>query len=46
MKKPPVLVPPQLDKTFMLYVAADTETIGSSLLQEFEGKKRVVAYLS
>jgi hypothetical protein len=40
MKEPPVLVPPQL------YVAADTQTIGSALIQEFKGKERVVAYLS
>jgi hypothetical protein len=46
MKEPPVLVPPQLDKPFKLYVAADTQTIGSALIQEFEGKERVVAYLS
>jgi hypothetical protein len=29
MKEPPVLVPPQLNKPFKLYVAADTQTIGS-----------------
>jgi hypothetical protein len=46
MKEQPVLVPPQLDKPFRLYVAADTQTIGSALIQEFEGKERVVAYLS
>jgi hypothetical protein len=46
MKEPPVLVPPQLDKPFKLYVEADTQTIGSALIQEFEGKERVVAYLS
>jgi hypothetical protein len=46
MKEPPVLVPPQLSKPFKLYVAADTQTIGSALIQEFEGKERVVAYLS
>jgi ribonuclease HI len=46
MKEPPVLVPPQLNKPFKLYVAADTQTIGSALMQEFEGKERVVAYLS
>jgi hypothetical protein len=45
MKEPPVLVPPQLDKPFKLYVAADTKTIGSALIQEFEGHERVVAYL-
>jgi hypothetical protein len=46
MKEPPVLVPLQLNKPFKLYVAADTQTIGSALIQEFEGKERVVAYLS
>jgi hypothetical protein len=45
MKEPPVLVPPQLNKPFKLYVAADTQTIGSTLIQESEGKERVVAYL-
>jgi hypothetical protein len=37
MKEPPVLVPSQLDKPFKLYVAADTQTIGSALIQEFKG---------
>jgi hypothetical protein len=46
MKEPPVLVPPQLNKPFKLYVAADTQTIGSALIQEFGGKERIVAYLS
>jgi hypothetical protein len=46
MEEPPVLVPPQLNNPFKLYVAADTQTIGSALIQEFEGKERVVAYLS
>jgi hypothetical protein len=46
MKEPPVLVPPQLNKPFKLYVVADTQTIGSTLIQEFEGKERVDAYLS
>jgi hypothetical protein len=46
MKEPPVLIPPQLNKPFKLYVAADTQTIGSALIQEFEGKERIVAYLS
>jgi hypothetical protein len=46
MREPPVLVPPQLNNPFKLYVAATTQTIGSALIQEFEGKERVVAYLS
>jgi hypothetical protein len=32
MKEPPVLVPPQLNMPFKLYVAADTQTIGSALI--------------
>ena len=39
MKCPPVLVPPQQSKTFKLYVSADSQTIGSTLIQEFEGKE-------
>jgi tryptophan synthase alpha subunit len=31
---------------FKLYVAADTQIVGSALIQEFEGNERVVAYLS
>jgi hypothetical protein len=46
MKEPPVLVPPKLNKPLNLYVAADTQTIGSALIQEFEGKERIVAFLS
>jgi ribonuclease HI len=46
MKEPLVLVPPQLNKPFKLYVAADTQTIGSALIQEFEVKEWIVAYLS
>jgi ribonuclease HI len=45
MKEPPVLVPPQLNRTFKLYVAADAQTIVSAHIQKFEGKERVVAYL-
>jgi hypothetical protein len=46
MKSPPVLVPPQQGKPFKLYVSADSQTIRSSLMQEFEGKERVIFYLS
>jgi hypothetical protein len=46
IKESPVLAPPQLNKPFKLYVAADTQTIRSALIQEFEGKERVIAYLS
>ena len=46
MKCPPMLVPPQQGKPFKLYVSADDQTIGLALMQEFEGKERVVFYLS
>jgi len=46
MKAPPVLVPPRLDKPFKMYVAAGSLTIGLALMQEFEGKDRVIAYLN
>jgi hypothetical protein len=46
MKAPPMLVPPQLGKPFKLYVSADNHTIRSALMQEFEGKERVIFYLS
>ena len=38
MKSPLVLVPPQQGKPFKLYVSADSQTIESALMQEFEGK--------
>ena len=46
MKSPPMRVPPQQGKPFKLYVSADSQTIGCALMQEFEGKERVVFYLS
>jgi hypothetical protein len=46
MKFPPVLIPPQKGKPFKLYEATDNHTIGSVLMQEFEGKERVIFYLS
>lgn len=46
MKRPPVLVPPRQGKPFKLYVSADDKSIGSALMQEFEGMERVVLYLS
>ena len=46
MKYPSVLVPPQRGKPFKLYLSADDQTIGLALMQEFEGKERVIFYLS
>jgi hypothetical protein len=46
MREPPLLLSPQLKKPFKLYLAADTQTIGLALIQEYEGKELLVAYLS
>jgi hypothetical protein len=43
---PPVLVPPQHGKAFRLYLSTDDTVIGSTLIQEFEGKEYVICYLS
>src|SRR5688572_30392837 len=43
---PPVLVPPQANKPFRLCLSADERAIGSALVQEFEGKERVIYYVS
>ena len=40
-KCPHVLVPPQQGKPFKLYISADSQTIGSALMQEFEGKNEL-----
>ena len=45
MTCPPVLVPPQQGKPFKLYISTDNQTLGSALMQEFNGKERVVFYL-
>ena len=42
----PVLVPPQHGKPLRLYLSTDDAVIGSALIQEFEGKERVIYYLS
>ena len=41
IKSPPMLVPPQQGKPLKLYVSANSQTIGSALVQEFEGKERL-----
>ena len=46
LTNPPVLVPPQQGKPFKLYLSTDDMVIGSALIQEFEGKQRVIYYLS
>jgi len=42
----PVLIPPQQGKPFRLYLSTDGMVIDSALIQEFEGKERVIYYLS
>jgi len=46
LTNPRVLVPPQHGKPFKLYLSTDDAVIGSTLIQEFEGKERVIYYLS
>ena len=46
LTNPPVLIPPQQGKPFKLYLSTDGMVIGSALIQEFEGKERVINYLS
>ena len=46
LTNPPVLVPPQQGKPFRLYLSTDDMVIGSALIQEFEGRERVIYYLS
>jgi ribonuclease HI len=46
LTNPLVLVPPQHGKPFRLYLSTDDTVIGSALIQKFEGKERVICYLS
>ena len=46
LSSPPVLVPPKEGVPFKLYVSADIKSIGSTLIQEQDGKDRVIFYLS
>jgi len=46
LTNPPVLIPPQQGKPFRLYLCTDGMVIGLALIQEFEGKERVIYYLS
>jgi hypothetical protein len=39
-------VPPQDKKSFKLYLSANKWAIGSSLVQEFEGKERIIYFVS
>ena len=46
LTSPPMLVPLQKHKPFKLYLSADERDIGSTLIQEFEGKERVIYFVS
>jgi len=46
LTNPPVLIPHQQGKPFRLYLSTDGMVIDSTLNQEFEGKERVIYYLS
>jgi hypothetical protein len=46
LKSSPVLMPPQDNKPFKLYLSANERAIGPALVQEFEGKERVVYFVS
>jgi hypothetical protein len=46
LSKPPVLVPPQQDKPFYVYLSVGDTSITSVVIQVHDGKERVVFYLS
>ncbi len=46
LSSPPVLISPQKGVPFRLYLSAGEKSIGSVLIQELEGKERVVFYLT
>jgi hypothetical protein len=46
LSKPPVLIPPQQDKRFYIYLSVGDTSIASVVIQVHDGKKRVVFYLS
>ena len=46
LSKPPVLVPPQQDRPFYVYLSVGDTSIASVLVQKHDGQERVVFYLS
>jgi hypothetical protein len=46
LSKPPVLVPPQQDKPFYVYLSVGDTSITSVVIQVHDSKERVVFYLS
>jgi hypothetical protein len=46
LSKPPMLVPPQQDRPFYVYLSVGDTSIASVVIQVHDGKQRVVFYLS
>jgi ribonuclease HI len=46
LSKPPMLVPPQQDKPFYIYLSVGDTSIASVVIQVHDGKERVVFYFS
>jgi hypothetical protein len=46
MARPPVLVPPQQDRSFYIYLSVGDTSITSVVVQVYDGKEKVVFYLS
>jgi hypothetical protein len=46
LSKPPVLVPPQQDRPFYMYLSVGDTSIASVVIQVHDGKERVVFYLN
>jgi ribonuclease HI len=46
LSKPPMLVPPQQDRPFYVYLSVGDTSIASVVIQVHDGKERVVFYLS
>jgi hypothetical protein len=46
LARPPVLVPPQQDRPFYIYLSVGDTSIASIVVQVYDGKEKVVFYLS
>jgi hypothetical protein len=46
LARPPVLVPPQQDRPFYIYLSVEDTSIASVVVQAYDGKENVMFYLS
>jgi hypothetical protein len=46
LARPPVLVPPQQDRPFYIYLSVGDTSIAAVVVQVYDGKEKVVFYLS